>query len=303
MLVFEFVSTFNKTAFSLAVMQLVCQEPNLFATGTSCNSADVGKLTAAFNLRYSLANYVPAFLVSVHVGRFADKRGRRWLLAIPALGHLLFAVGVVAVQLLGGGLQELLLVGMCHGLSGSTPMFVGGCLSYIFDCGAQENRSRDFVLIDSMLKTGLVTGSAVAGQLIQEACPCMKYAHAGEHCGACLLPYYIASGLALALLGYVVLVLPESLKAAKDEPLMVNTLSEAESPDSCKEESTLVDETGQGEDHPATQQDGVCYSARSLVVQTLFGTASVLTKLAFSGKAVCPIVPVVPPRWLQYTPY
>ena len=98
MFLFEFSSSCSSVARNLAFVQLVC-DGGAFAAGVACDSADVGQRVARFNLRYSLAAYVPAFFISVHIGRMGD-RGSRWLpLLLPVLGHVVFAAGMVAVQL------------------------------------------------------------------------------------------------------------------------------------------------------------------------------------------------------------
>ena len=110
------------TAFNLAVVQSACQQPGVFAVGTDCNSSDVGKHAASFNMRNSLCLYVPAFLLSVHYGKLADKSGRRLLLAMPVIGHMIFAIGFIVVQWTGGGYNWWLMVSALSSFFGSTPV-------------------------------------------------------------------------------------------------------------------------------------------------------------------------------------
>ena len=53
-------------------------------------------------------------------------------------------------------------------------LWLQACLGFVVDCGPAETRSRDFVLVDMMLKFGLLLGSSAGGEIIEKACPCLK---------------------------------------------------------------------------------------------------------------------------------
>lgn len=55
MLLYELTSSFSSTARNVVVVQLVCED---FRNGTSCDSETVTSAAAAFNLRFSLAEYL-----------------------------------------------------------------------------------------------------------------------------------------------------------------------------------------------------------------------------------------------------
>ena len=118
-----------------------------------------------------MAGAVPAFFASVPLGTFADRAGRGAVIALSNVGKLLFLIGMLAVQ--WGGLRKewLLPSAVLAGMAGSTPTIIAGCLGFVVDVGAVETRSRDFVLVDTMLKLGLVLGSGAGGWLVQAGAP------------------------------------------------------------------------------------------------------------------------------------
>ena len=214
MFIGEFAGMLCGVARDLVIVNMVCQEGG-FAAGTSCDAQEVVEAAAGFQLLFTVAGAVPAFFASVPLGTFADRAGRGAVIALSNAGKLLFLIGMLAVQ--WGGLRKewLLPSAVLAGMAGSTPTIIAGCLGFVVDVGAVETRSRDFVLVDTMLKLGLVLGSAAGGWLVQTGCPCLKNALAGSACSTCTLPFVVPAVLTALVVALALCWLPDSLAYRK----------------------------------------------------------------------------------------
>lgn len=100
MLLSELSGMLSGIARDLVIVNLVCREGG-FAASTSCNAQEVTAACASFNMFKWIAGSAPSFLISVPLGRYADRAGRGNVIAIANLGKAISPLGLLLVQLLG----------------------------------------------------------------------------------------------------------------------------------------------------------------------------------------------------------
>lgn len=126
-------------------------------------------------------------------GALSDRVGRRPVLIVSV------ATNALAMALLGRA-TELWLLFFCRALSGVATANIAVAQAYIADVTSPERRSRGMASIGVAIGLGFVLGPAVGGTLAT-----LGPGRPGE------LPAFVASGLAIVNLLFIVFALPESL--------------------------------------------------------------------------------------------
>ncbi len=138
-------------------------------------------------------NGLSAFLVAPFLGRLSDRFGRRPVIVVAAFG----AAASMTLFGLGGSLWVLLLARIVQGLTaGDLPAL----FAYLADITRPEDRAKRFGLLGALAGIGTMVGPAVGGLLAAISVQ---------------LPVLVTAGISLVIAILSLVLLPESLPAAK----------------------------------------------------------------------------------------
>lgn len=135
------------------------------------------------------------FLFAPLWGSISDRMGRKPILMVGVLGNAL-------AQLLMGLSTQLWMLFAARALAGIlSSATLPTAMAYIGDSTSEKNRSGGMGVIGAAMGIGMVIGPGLGGALSQESLA---------------FPFFLASGLSLAALALIFLVLPEPQRAAVD---------------------------------------------------------------------------------------
>lgn len=123
-------------------------------------------------------------------GRLSDRHGRKWILMIGILGNALS-------QLFFGLSTELWMLFASRALAGIlSAATLPTAMAYIGDSTSEEDRGGGMGMIGAAMGVGMVLGPGLGGWLATQSLS---------------LPFFVAAGLSMLTLLFVLLALPESL--------------------------------------------------------------------------------------------
>ena len=123
-------------------------------------------------------------------GRLSDRHGRKWILMIGILGNALS-------QLFFGLSTELWMLFASRALTGIlSAATLPTAMAYIGDSTSEEDRGGGMGMIGAAMGAGMVLGPGLGGWLATQSLS---------------LPFFVAAGLSMLTLLFVLLALPESL--------------------------------------------------------------------------------------------
>ena len=131
----------NTTATTQVLSQLECRDRAIAAgvckKGHQTKDAWDAIVAASTGVSESLlaAKIVPGLLLTCSGGFLSDRVGRRWLMVLPILGELLWAVAMVLAQRRAWSLGVLPAVSVLCGLSGNVTFFLGLAFAAMADGG------------------------------------------------------------------------------------------------------------------------------------------------------------------------
>ncbi|KAI9359556.1 major facilitator superfamily domain-containing protein [Zopfochytrium polystomum] len=164
---------------------------------------DVQALSSMWSQIINLATSVPAFLIAPVVGYYVDRLGRRLVMLVPIFFCLVNITVVISVARFQASLWLLVLAHLAQGIAGGSTVLVTCTYAYLADTTTSTGRTEKFLLTDAVTFTAFSLGPFVGGLIYK------TYSIEAV--------FYIAGIFELAVLAYVVFVLPESLRKRKHE--------------------------------------------------------------------------------------
>ncbi|CAC5401829.1 SLC46A1 [Mytilus coruscus] len=163
---------------------------------------EIQRVTAQWNAYGHIASALPALIMTILVGSWSDKIGRRVALIIPTLGQI-FKCSFLAIAVkLEWNIYYLLIPFFVDGISGTLVAFISAALSTTADL-TKYGKTRTFgiVLVEITLGLGVTTANITSGYLI-------KYTG---------FVYSVVTCLSVAILVLLLIVfLPETVQSKKN---------------------------------------------------------------------------------------
>ncbi|XP_076098381.1 lysosomal proton-coupled steroid conjugate and bile acid symporter SLC46A3-like [Mytilus galloprovincialis] len=129
---------------------------------------EIQRETAQWNAYGHIASAFPALIMTILVGSWSDKIGRRVALIIPILG-LIFKCSFLAISVqLEWNIYYLLIPFFVDGIAGTSVGFISAALSFTADL-TKYGKTRTFgiVLVEMTLGLGVTTANITSGYLIR----------------------------------------------------------------------------------------------------------------------------------------
>ncbi|XP_022256066.1 proton-coupled folate transporter-like isoform X1 [Limulus polyphemus] len=167
---------------------------------------EVQRMANNYHMGTTIVSTLPAIILSIFIGPWSDKYGRRYPLIVALLGFLLEGIGVIIVTArFELPLYFNLLIHIPSGLSGGMIMIFTSVYSYISDVSDTESRPFRYALLEMGVVLGAPLGTQVGGQI---------YKHHGY------IPVFSTSLVFIILsVAYVIFIVKESKKISKDVKL------------------------------------------------------------------------------------
>ena len=130
-------------------------------------NAEVQEAAAYFGLMSTVCSCVPALFMSLFLGAYSDKVGRKYAIMPPLISSMLKTVIYIIVVMLKLPMWYLLVASVVDGFGGYFSTMFMGCFSYISDTTTKEQRRfRITVLEICMLLPGII-GPLGVGKLLE----------------------------------------------------------------------------------------------------------------------------------------
>ena len=146
---------------------------------------------------FTLVGLVPSVFVTIQLGAYSDKMGRKLTLLSPLAGGIIRCLLSVVVIQLKLPLAALSIGYFVEGCLGGVSTLVAGCFSYIADITTHQERSMRIFILEVSLGVGVVTSEVAVGYLIREL--------------GFMYPIVILGSLHVLNILYVIFVLEESV--------------------------------------------------------------------------------------------
>ena len=106
---------------------------NCWTAGPWCYLQQVQTYASYVQLGIVMFSALPSIIITLFMGGWSDKVGRRPTLIVPVLGGVLDAAGVLIVMIFELPIYCLFVGAFLHGLCGYYTTIILACLSYIAD--------------------------------------------------------------------------------------------------------------------------------------------------------------------------
>ena len=106
---------------------------NCWTAGPWCYLQQVQTYASYVQLGIVMFSALPSIIITLFMGGWSDKVGRRPTLILPVLGSVLDAAGVLIVMIFELPIYCLFVGALLHGLCGYYTTIILACLSYIAD--------------------------------------------------------------------------------------------------------------------------------------------------------------------------
>ena len=180
--------------------QLISSHPQIGDDNAMCQTAEVHSLLARFMLYANLISGTLCAITSPHLGALSDRYGRRFILAITALGMLFGDIITLTAASFPDTIPVwwILVEYAFGGLAGSFIATMAIIQSYAADCTPAAERSVYFGYLHGCMYAGIAIGPILGAWIIQAA-------------GDILTIFYIAFVCHLWFIVFVTSFVPESL--------------------------------------------------------------------------------------------
>lgn len=164
---------------------------------------DVQKMANNYHMGTTIVGTLPAVILSIFIGPWSDKYGRKYPLIVALVGFLLDGIGVIIVTArFELPLYFNLLIHIPAGLSGGMIMIFTSVYSYISDISDTGSRPFRYALLELGVILGAPLGTQIGGQIYK------KYGY---------IPVFSTSLVFIALsIAYVVFIVKDSKKIDKN---------------------------------------------------------------------------------------
>ncbi|XP_065670243.1 proton-coupled folate transporter [Hydra vulgaris] len=125
--------------------------------------------TAEWDLYLNIARTLPAVFVTVFLGTWSDKVGRKMVIILPVLGDmagfLFFLISSIYLEL---SLYYLIIACLISGFFGNFTAMLQATCAYVADVSLVEERTTRIAFLEFMNHFGRIMSPAIAGVLIQK---------------------------------------------------------------------------------------------------------------------------------------
>ncbi|TPX50675.1 hypothetical protein SeLEV6574_g00764 [Synchytrium endobioticum] len=174
------------------------QLPSLESCRAPPYAIPVQELVATWSMILSLCTSVPAILTIPIISIILDKSGRAFVIKLPVLSLLTGVLGLISLANLGFGMWILILTHLIQGFLGGFQAMVMVVFCYLSDCTTARRRTTVFAQMEALLFMAFLTGPYLGGVLAK-----LNDNPANA--------FYASMAAEVAVLLYVLLLLPESL--------------------------------------------------------------------------------------------
>lgn len=213
---FMFSAFLSYPSFQELLREMVCQHtPNCTSSDGNASSANsssdsecgdvssevdraVQSETSHWILYANLARGLPSILVSILFGSLSDQMGRRFFLALPAIGmifNMAVILQVIYIQSLTFG--YLLFGSFAAGTYGGFAVMNFAAYSYTSDISTHRRRTVMISILESMTYIGAAASQVIGGLWIKD--------------GYFAPPFWLILSCSVVIILYIILALPESL--------------------------------------------------------------------------------------------
>ncbi|KAL9982455.1 hypothetical protein ACROYT_G004499 [Oculina patagonica] len=139
---------------------------------------------------------IPSIIITLFMGGWSDKVGRRPSLILPTLGSALEAVVILFVMYFKLPIYCLFIGGFLHGICGYMTTIIVACMSYIADTTDKSKIALRLGIIELIVYLGGMVAQLTSGLYIEKL--------------GFIAPYWIIFGCHVAAMLYAIFVVPES---------------------------------------------------------------------------------------------
>jgi len=140
---------------------------NLNFTDTVCDNInlhdkendEVQEEVTTINLYYTFLSALPCILVSLIIGPWSDRHGRKPVLLVPILGHIIAQFVYIANVYFWSARAEYNLISALYSLFGGTTTLLIGVYSYIADTTTTDTRTSRVAVLDVAIIGGYTAGN------------------------------------------------------------------------------------------------------------------------------------------------
>lgn len=147
---------------------------------------------------------LPSIIITLFMGGWTDKVGRRPALILPTLGSALEAVVVLLVMYLKWPIYCLFIGGFLHGICGYYTTIILACMSYVADTTEESRIALRLGIIELIVFLGGMVAQLTSGLLIEKL--------------GFITPYWIIFGCHMAAVLYAIFFVPESRAKSSENP-------------------------------------------------------------------------------------
>ncbi|XP_055341854.1 uncharacterized protein LOC129590578 [Paramacrobiotus metropolitanus] len=158
----------------------------------------VRSMTADYQQYDTLIGSLPAIFFNIFVGAWSDRFGRKLPMVVPMIGMTLAVAFTAVVAYFPMHPAYLLIASILSTLTGGWTIILMAKFSYIGDHTTSHTRAMNIAIIDGSLSLFMNSGGLLGGVI---------YTHLGR-----VTPFYIATGMYVACILYVLLVI-------RDQPI------------------------------------------------------------------------------------
>ncbi|KAJ7383109.1 hypothetical protein OS493_030639 [Desmophyllum pertusum] len=159
---------------------------------------------------------IPSIIISLFMGGWSDKVGRRPALILPTLGSALEAVVVLFVMYFKLPIYCLFIGGFLHGICGYYTTIILACMSYVADTTEQSVIALRLGIIELIVFLGGMVAQLTSGLLIEKL--------------GFIAPYWIIFGCHVAAMLYAIFFVPESRVKSSTETGRLFSMENFKSP-------------------------------------------------------------------------
>eukprot|EP00092_Neocalanus_flemingeri_P012562 GFUD01013540.1.p1 GENE.GFUD01013540.1~~GFUD01013540.1.p1 ORF type:complete len:490 (+),score=71.29 GFUD01013540.1:897-2366(+) len=149
---------------NLNLTDVVCDNINQYDK----ENDQVQEEVTTINLYFTFLSAIPCILMSIIIGPWSDKNGRKPVLLIPILGHIIAqCVYIFNVYFWSASAQYILLSAIYSIFGGTTTLLIG-VYSYIADTTSKEARTTRVAVLDVAIIIGWTSGNFVSAIVYEE---------------------------------------------------------------------------------------------------------------------------------------